>query len=288
MDLSTASAHDDSANVFDDNSSFKGQEVSTDTYHESSLKIAIGSEDVDDNASHTTVSDISVHPSMWAISYAQLLEVRDNTITLFEEKEEDFDSKTLRDINEALIIPICQRTKKSYALYKNPDGLKMEVFVSHSWDEPFGAFVESIVQVYLHSLVKPNFWICAFGLVQGSSDEIKAQIGVGDTLLDDSPFIKALRVAETYLVVRNVNTDLCDRIWCICEVMYAREFHLIPSKTLIGGPNAFEDTAISCLDAKCFDINDKAKILKKLLNDHNHAEIDEYLAKFRTFSNSQK
>jgi len=284
MNSCKAFARDDSGEIFGDDN---GLDVA-DTGHESSVRIALRSDlNVDINIPHTTVIDID-HPSMWAISFDQLLEVRDQAMNLFKEKDEDFDSKTLRDINEAIIIPVCQRTKTSYALYKNPKGLKLNVFVSHSWDEPFRAFVDSIEQVYLHSLEKPALWICAFGLVQGSSDEIKAQLGVGDTPLDESPFVKALQAADKYLVVRNQNTDLCSRIWCICEVMYAREYNLIPSNTLIAGPNTFTDTTISCLEAKSFDINDKAKILKKLLNEHNHADIDEYIAKFRTFSNNQK
>ena len=128
----------------------------------------------------------------------------------------------MRDINKAIIIPKCRETKKSYALSKNSEGLKAEVFVSHSWDEQFASFVDSILHAFHTKLIKPTLWICAFGLVQGNSEEIGAQLGTGETSLEESPFVRALKDATTYLVVRNCNTDMCDRIWCICEVTYAK------------------------------------------------------------------
>ena len=220
-------------------------------------------------------------PTLCAISYAQLLEVKDQAMSLFKE---DYDNKTMRDVNEAIIIPVCQSTRKSYAASKNPDGLKLDVFMSHSWDEPIGEFFDSIEEAFKHTLVKPTFWICAFSLLQGNQKEIKAQLGLGNIPLHQSPFVRALKTANNYLVVRNRNTDLCERIWVICEFMYARKFNFIPDKTIIAGPNCFEHTKISCLDAKSFDKEDKAKILKKLLTKHKYTEIDEFIASTKLLS----
>merc|ERR1740124_1909538 len=189
-------------------------------------------------------------PRMWAISFETLLLVNDQAKKLFKE---DFESKTMRDVNAKIIIPVCRKEKRSYALSTNECGLKTDVFVSHSWDERFGDFVECIKQAYENKLRKPNLWICAFGLLQGNFEEIKSQLGTGRGALDQSPFVKALKGASNYLVVRNCTTDLCARIWCILEFVYAKEFELIPDKTIVTGPDTFADTNISCYDAESYD-----------------------------------
>jgi len=223
-------------------------------------------------------------PQMWAISYEMLLEVRDRAMELFKE---DFDDKSMRDINEKIIVPVCQQNKKSYALSKNMCGLKTDVFVSHSWDEPFGEFTNCIEQAYSTKLRKPNLWICAFGLLQGNFEEIKDQLGTGETALRDSPFVRALKGAPNYLVVRNSRTDLCERIWCICEFVYAKKFKLIPGKTLVTGPDTFSNRNTSCVEAKSFDPSDKEKILKELTNNSSITDIDAYIKEFRSFGSSE-
>merc|ERR1740124_1250377 len=219
-------------------------------------------------------SIIAAHadPRMWAISFEKLLMVNDQAMKLFGE---DFEGKTMRDVNEQIIIPVCRKEKKSYALSTNEFGLKTDVFVSHSWDERFGNFVESIKQAYANKLRKPNLWICAFGLLQGNFEEIKSQLGTGQGALDQSPFVRALKGASNYLVVWNCNTDLCARIWCILEFVYAKEFELIPDKTIVTGPDTFADTNISCCDAKSFDPRDAEKILMELMDRNSVDEINE-------------
>jgi len=194
----------------------------------------------------------------------------------------------MRDINKMIIIPACQKNKKSYALSLNKCGLKTDTFVSHSWDEPFGEFVDCIDQAHHNKLRKPNLWICAFGLLQGTYEEIQAQLGTGDTPLDQSPFVRALRGATNYLVVRNRKTDLCERIWCICEFVYAKEFELIPDKTIVTGPDTFADRNTSCDNAQSYDPNDKEKILSELTNRSSVEEIDQYIREFRAFASSNK
>merc|ERR1740136_265876 len=224
-------------------------------------------------------------PRMWAISFEDLLMVNDQAKELFKG---NFEGKTMRDVNDKIIIPVCQKEKKSYALSKNECGLKTDVFVSHSWDERFGDFVDCIKQAYQNKLRKPNLWICAFGLLQGNPEEIKIQLGMGQGALDQSPFVRALKGASNYLVVRNCNTDLCARIWCILEFVYAKEFELIPDKTIVTGPDTFANTNISCSDAESFDPSDKEKILKELMEKSSVNEINEYIKEFRAFGSSQK
>merc|ERR1740136_538313 len=224
-------------------------------------------------------------PRMWAISFENLLMINDQAMKLFKG---DFEGKTMRDVNEKIIIPVCRKEKKSYALSKNECGLKTDVFVSHSWDERFGDFVECIKQAYENKLRKPNLWICAFGLLQGNFENIKSQLGAGQGTLDQSPFVRALKEASNYLVVRNCTTDLCARIWCILEFVYAKEFELIPDKTIVTGPDTFADTNISCCDAKSFDPSDKEKILKELKKKSSVDEINECVKEFRAFGSSKK
>jgi len=225
--------------------------------------------------------NISNEPSMWAISFQQLLDVKKQAESMFGH---NFGSKTMRDINIHIIIPVCQETNMAYALSKNIDGLETEVFVSHGWDEPFGDFVDSIQSAFHTKLVKPTLWICAFALMQGNHHKIKEQLGPGETSLEQSPFVKALKDASLYLIVRNCNSDLCDRIWVVCEIMYAKKYSFIPNKALITGPSTFADSNTSCLDAKSYDLNDKARITKELLTEHSYEDIDKYINKFRSFS----
>merc|ERR1712194_648176 len=105
---------------------------------------------------------------------------------------------------------------------------------------------------------------------------------------DKSPFVRALRGATNYLVVRNCKTDLCARIWCICEFLYAKEFKLIPDKTIVTGPDTFANEIISCNDAESFDPSDKEKILNELTKKNSVNEINEYIKEFRAFGSSKK
>ena len=213
---------------------------------------------------------------MWAISFQQLLDVKEESMKMFSN---NFESRTMRDINSKIIIPVCRETGKSYALTKNPQGLKTEVFVSHSWDEPFGEFVDSINDAFRTKYNKPNVWICAFGLLKGSNDDIQAQL---EMPLAQSPFVRALKSADSYLVVRNSRTDLYSRIWCICEIMFAKKFKFIPNKIQITGPSGFTTTRVSCLDAGSYDPIGKEKIIRELLVTKGaRAEIDEYIKTFR-------
>merc|ERR1711935_1001083 len=103
--------------------------------------------------------------------------------------------------------------------------------------------------------------------------------------MGQSPFVRALRNADNFLVVRNSTTDLYSRIWCICEIMYARKYDFIPKKTLITGPDGFKTACVSCLDAGAYDPNDRDKIIKVLLEKKGaRAEIDQYIKEFRAFN----
>ena len=167
----------------------------------------------------------------------------------------------------------------------------------------------------------PSFkQICAFALIQGNPALIEKQLkgaGSGNSL-KDSPFVRALQDASMYVVVRNSNTDLYSRIWCICgksspslrstysayftphlycsplrcpsndiELMYAKNIGLTADKTFITGPDVFQHLKTSCLDAKAFDPRDKECILRVLLLEHNREEIDSLVMEYRTFGSPE-
>ena len=147
------------------------------------------------------------NPSLWCISYQQLLDVEDLARGIFGD-EMYWNTVTMRDICDKIILPRCQKTKTSYALSLNPGGLsgigdEGFSFVTHSWDGQFASFVQSIKIVFQTTIQKPNLWICAFAL---------HQIALGKQLhrhtLEDFPFVKALQDATSFCVVRNSSVDL--------------------------------------------------------------------------------
>lgn len=214
-------------------------------------------------------------PTLWSISYRQLMAVHMEAKDIFGDR---FDQITMHDINRDFLQPLCQKSGKSYALHQNPNGLLVDAFVSHCWDEPFGSFVDSVRKVFQTHARKPNLWICAFALNQCNCDWVKAQVGTG---VENSPFVTALRASQSFVVVRNSVTDLFSRIWCICELMYARKFGFVPNNTYVTGPNCFSDLQTSCINAHATRTQDKASILKILLTEYDYEEIDTFVNEFR-------
>jgi len=218
-------------------------------------------------------------PINWAITYDQLLEVRDQAEEMFNG---NFNLKTMRDIVDMIIRPLCEENKTSYALSRNIEGLKTDVFVTHSWDELFGDFTNAIEKTFQSKLVKPSLWISAFALNQAG--DIETRLGTRETALDQSPFARALKGADSYLIVRNSKKDLCVRIWCIAEFIFAKEYGFIPLKTQIAGPNTFANNKSSVYDAEACDPFDKDKIFTDLLiNKGSRKELDNYISQFRAF-----
>lgn len=149
-----------------------------------------------------------VHPERWCLSFEQLLDV--DRLAREEFGSDSYSTATMRDICDRIILPLCRSSGTSYALSVNPEGLPIDCFVTHSWDGQFSSFVQSIRQVFQTQVQKPNLWICSFALNQERASD---QVGSGEDSLDDSPFVRALKHAKSFCVVRNSNTDLYSRIW---------------------------------------------------------------------------
>lgn len=194
--------------------------------------------------------------------------------------------KTMRDIVDDIIKPCCSRSGTSYALSLNPEGLPVEAFVSHNWDGHFFGFIQSIQTAFQTKPKKPNLWICAFALAQVQGQDageiVSQQVGSSDEPLEDCPFVLAIGEAKYFCIVRNCNVDVYRRIWCVCELMYAKHHGLFPDNTDVTGPDTFIGQNSSVLDAEATRLDDRDRILRVLLTDFNRAEIDSRVEQLRT------
>lgn len=243
----------------------------------------------DDSCNHLECgsSQFPLPPEKRSIKLSQL-----NKIAVDARKKfgsERYEKMTMRDIVEEVIKPQCKITGQPYALHLNPEGLKMETFCTHCWDEQYDDFLNSINQAYEGNLNPPNLWICAFALFQGTKEDIAEQISGKEAFkLSDSPFVRALRNANEFLVIRNSSVDLYSRIWCVCELLYAWEFKFVPDNTKVAGPDSFRDESTSIKDAKAFDQNDRDRILGYLMQEHGCEEIDNIVAEIRAHTLTMK
>jgi len=184
-------------------------------------------------------------------------------------------------VNHYFIQPTCQKKGTSYALFKNPQGLKTEAFVTHCWDENFNDFVASLQQCFALHDPKPNLWICSFAIPQ---DPDSTESLLSESIpIEQSPFVLALQHASMFVVVRNWVTDLYSRSWCVCELHFALRAGLIPSATYIAGPNAFLNSTSSCLEAKASRTSDQKRI-QNILKDHRD-EADGWVGRLRQVGN---
>jgi len=220
-----------------------------------------------------------LHPCMWAISFEQLLEIEVLAKRTFGHW--NYRSKTMRHVNDSIVIPRCEASGTCLALSLNPQGLPTDAFITHCWDEHFADFVDSIRHAFHPFTTKPNLWICAFALRQGDERIVEEQLGMP---LEESPFVQALSKAEWFVVVRNSQTDLYSRIWCVCELMYAKKYGFtMTNKTMVIGPDKFSSLKTSCLHAEAFDPKDRQRILQVLIEELDGVdEIDRLVQQYRT------
>merc|ERR1740129_487444 len=107
---------------------------------------------------------------------------------------------------QELVKPECQEHGAPLALVRNNwKARRVMGFVTHTWEEPFKEFMAALREVYRNRMTKPDLFICAFALFQGSFEDIQGALGEE---IHEAPFVKALRAAEHFTVVRNRTTDL--------------------------------------------------------------------------------
>lgn len=164
------------------------------------------------------------HPRKWCVNMRQIQLLGEQvTATISRSVGEEVIS--MHAVVRQVVRPVTDACARSYALFVNPEGLKVSIFVSHCWKEDFYTFMGSIQQ-YLGSVKRRRamdlgIWICAFAIPQNNSELVKDLLNVS---LEFIPFAQALRYAQRMLCVRSVEADLHTRPWCICEMYFATEF----------------------------------------------------------------
>jgi len=225
----------------------------------------------------------SIHPSKLAISLSQLNEVNAQARDMLGDR---YGSANMRVIVAEIIEPLCETSQLSYARIVNQSQpLEVTVFVSHCWDENFQDFVSSVNHTFKHWAHPPNLWICAFALYQTKDRNLIAdQVATGKGL-HEAPFTKALRAAQTILVVRNTAVDIYSRIWPIWEIYlaYKMGFFKKHGGFMIAGSVAFSDGVVDILKADAADLNDKATICKTILNEGQYDEVNRIITEIRAF-----
>ena len=135
---------------------------------------------------------------------------------------------------EAAGVPEAPLEDISYSEMVNPEGVRVDYFVSHWWGHDFKRTVaclsnfanEIYVKIGKKSPDEVVFWICTFALNQHRAKE-----EVGATP-EEGPFNKALEEAKHGAVmILDAKADPMSRIWCLFEISRAkaldRQFELI-------------------------------------------------------------
>eukprot|EP00440_Ansanella_granifera_P032848 gb/GFBE01035637.1/.p1 GENE.gb/GFBE01035637.1/~~gb/GFBE01035637.1/.p1 ORF type:complete len:571 (+),score=114.47 gb/GFBE01035637.1/:1-1713(+) len=211
----------------------------------------------------TSDESCKVPVSMRGMSMDQLADVNEEAMALFGD---EFGTKMLYDINESIIQPSCAESGLPYAVMLNESNpLPGKVFVTHAWAEKFAEFCKCVAAA-LTSMTSeyPYLWICAFAIFQTTDPAlISRQLG-GDPR--QAPFTRALSRADYFLVVRNDQVDIYERIWCIWELYLAfTQGFLTSDKLIITGPNTFRSNArVNIENARSSDENDKLQIMEAI------------------------
>ncbi|CAJ1409359.1 unnamed protein product [Effrenium voratum] len=175
-------------------------------------------------------------PGLWGISWAALESIEKDAKETFKGNYRD---KSMWHVVQHIVKPSCAKHGVPIALVRNGwQVLPAQDFITHCWAEPFQEFMDSLRHAYDTAVVKPTLFICAFSLFQGEASDIEAALGQS---IPQAPFVKALRSAERYVVVRNRMADLYTRAWCLVEYIYAKKLGFYKDKVLITGPNKFSE-----------------------------------------------
>eukprot|EP00928_Gymnodinium_smaydae_P079231 TRINITY_DN6320_c1_g2_i1.p1 TRINITY_DN6320_c1_g2~~TRINITY_DN6320_c1_g2_i1.p1 ORF type:complete len:1060 (+),score=156.28 TRINITY_DN6320_c1_g2_i1:62-3241(+) len=114
------------------------------------------------------------------------------------------------------------RTKPAnvgFSLMKNPKGLRINVFITHTWGENFREFVGTLSMALDPSDV---VWICSLALDQNSNVESILNV----PSLNDCPFAVALKQASKQVVALDHGLSLITRAWCVFELAKASQWNV--------------------------------------------------------------
>eukprot|EP00933_Yihiella_yeosuensis_P038170 TRINITY_DN3211_c0_g2_i1.p1 TRINITY_DN3211_c0_g2~~TRINITY_DN3211_c0_g2_i1.p1 ORF type:complete len:585 (+),score=72.77 TRINITY_DN3211_c0_g2_i1:42-1796(+) len=178
---------------------------------------------------------LKVHPSNFAISYAQFEELDAKAHSHFRAR---YRTVRTRDMIQEVIIPsTAHLVNRGYARVLNEAELiPGEAFVSHCWDEEWMTFWPAVNEVFGEFPQPPNLWMVFTALSQ--SGEIRTARRPGLKPID-LPMIQALKRCSTTLLVRNVCTDVYSRLWCVWELYMFSQlgFTEDDGRFFVHGPN---------------------------------------------------
>eukprot|EP00933_Yihiella_yeosuensis_P074109 TRINITY_DN8293_c0_g5_i1.p1 TRINITY_DN8293_c0_g5~~TRINITY_DN8293_c0_g5_i1.p1 ORF type:complete len:766 (+),score=187.57 TRINITY_DN8293_c0_g5_i1:29-2299(+) len=130
--------------------------------------------------------------------------------------------KMIPNMHQVVAREIKPRTHKhgcSFALMKHPEGVKISAFITHTWDENFKDFINT-----LRMALDPEdvVWVCSFALDQNNTAGIKSMLAKSD--LDQCPFALALSNAPKLVVTMDAELKVPTRSWCAYEIAKAQEW----------------------------------------------------------------
>lgn len=195
---------------------------------------------------------------------------------------QEYKEATVRTVNGAMILPMCEQNGKAYARLLNDNRpCAGEVFVCHCWDANFGELVENINHTFHRWPRKPNLWICAFALVQ-------TRRRTPFNRPQDAPFAAALKAAHAILVVRSKEVDLFSRIWPLWEIYLSHKFGILNKDggLLVTGPDAFSSTNVDSRSAQASDPGDRAAIAEAITQDGSYKDVDQIARRVRDMAAS--
>lgn len=174
----------------------------------------------------------AVQPDCWCVTRDDLQDfrsevesaVRQGRITPTE--TDDFHpldntyGPSIYTVVQQLIIPVthlggCQ----SWALMRNPEGLRCDLFITHSWAEGVYEFIDKVL----------NSWPrrCRHAYCCMLSNPQNLDIGDMISCPSGSPFAQALLSSKYMLVVPNRKCSIYSRIWCTYEAYLGYKWHKV-------------------------------------------------------------
>ncbi|CAJ1345431.1 unnamed protein product [Effrenium voratum] len=117
-------------------------------------------------------------------------------------------------VTEQFVKPLTAAAgKMSWALLRNPEGLRCDLFVTHAWAEGVYEFIDKVERSWPRGAKAA--YVCFLSNPQNL--DISSLL----TSPSASPFALALESASTMLVIPNERVSLYTRLWCVYEAYLA-------------------------------------------------------------------
>ncbi|CAE7801825.1 unnamed protein product, partial [Symbiodinium sp. CCMP2456] len=162
----------------------------------------------------------------WCVSLGDLQQFRrlvlhailDGKITPTEadpfDPRDSLKGPTMYTVTEQYIKPVTEAAGgMSWALMKHPEGLECDLFITHGWAEGVFEFMDKVSYSWPKGATAA--YVCFLSNPQNL--DITHLIATPE----QSPFARALRVANQMLVVPNQQVSIYTRIWCVYEAFVA-------------------------------------------------------------------